>query len=66
MNHKWKKTETSEGFKETHLCETCGCRREMFYCGKQKNYFYIRSKINFNSNRPDCIYWHEENNKTID
>lgn len=71
MNHSWVKEKTpSEGFKETHICKMCGCKRDMFLIKindfYKKEFIYSRSKMIFGDTRPDCIDWELENSKTID
>jgi len=53
MKHKWK----------DNICIRCKCKREKLY----GVYWYTRSGIVFGLNeRPICIDWEVENNKTID
>jgi len=57
MRHSWK----------DDVCVRCGCKRSMEYVGcKWTAYFYERSGIVYGWDRPDCIDWKVENNKTID
>ena len=64
--HTWILTDESN----KSICTTCGCTRikERRHLGGRIyfDYYYERSGIVFGFQRPDCIDWEIENNKTID